>query len=143
MSQQLTEKSDVYSFGVLMLELMTARKPIERGKYIVKLVQNTMDKTKDLYGLQGILDPAIGSGPTLRGLEDFVELAMRCVEDSGTDRPPMSDVVKEIEDILKSAGTNPNAGSSSPSSSLEVSKASARHPYQDEFFDSNPRIEPV
>ncbi|KAK9928622.1 hypothetical protein M0R45_025746 [Rubus argutus] len=36
MTQRLTEKSDVYGFGVLMLELLTARRPIEQGKYIVR-----------------------------------------------------------------------------------------------------------
>lgn len=29
---QLTEKSDVYSFGVLLVELVTGRHPIERGR---------------------------------------------------------------------------------------------------------------
>ena len=82
-SQKLTEKSDVYSFGVLILELITARKPIERGKYIVKVVRSTIDKTKDLYGLHKIIDPAICSGSTLEGFEKFVDLAMECVEDSG------------------------------------------------------------
>ena len=47
MTQQLTKKSDVYSFGVVMLELITARKPIQQGKYIVVEVRNAMDKTKD------------------------------------------------------------------------------------------------
>jgi len=60
MSQQLTEKSDVYSFGVLMLELISARRSLERGKYIVKEVKNALDKTKGLYGLHEIIDQAIG-----------------------------------------------------------------------------------
>ncbi|KAG6675278.1 hypothetical protein I3842_15G093900 [Carya illinoinensis] len=34
-TQQLTEKSDVYSFGVFMLELLTSKRPIVKGKYIV------------------------------------------------------------------------------------------------------------
>jgi hypothetical protein len=62
MTQQLAEKSDVYSFGVLLLELITARRSIERGKYIVKEVRNAIDKTKELYNLHEILDPAIGLG---------------------------------------------------------------------------------
>ncbi|KAM7261949.1 hypothetical protein ACFE04_021026 [Oxalis oulophora] len=36
MTEQLSEKSDVYSFGVVMLELVTAKQPIEKGKYIVR-----------------------------------------------------------------------------------------------------------
>ena len=32
MTQKLTEKSDVYNYGVVMLELVTARMPIERGE---------------------------------------------------------------------------------------------------------------
>ncbi|KAB1211148.1 hypothetical protein CJ030_MR6G021662 [Morella rubra] len=111
MTQQLTEKSDVYSFGVLMLELITARKPIERGKFIVREVRNVMDKTKVLYNLQEILDPAIGLGKTLEGLEKYADLAMRCVEEAGADRPTMGEVVKEIEDIMQLAGMNPNAES--------------------------------
>ena len=37
MTQRLTEKSDVYSFGVLMLEVATARKPLEHGRYVVRV----------------------------------------------------------------------------------------------------------
>ncbi|GLT65780.1 hypothetical protein SLA2020_381910, partial [Shorea laevis] len=59
MTQQLTEKSDVYSFGVLLLELVAGRRTIEGGKYIVREVRMALDKTKDLYSLHQILDPAI------------------------------------------------------------------------------------
>ncbi|GMY05130.1 leucine-rich repeat receptor protein kinase HPCA1-like isoform X1, partial [Fagus crenata] len=135
MSQQLTEKSDVYSFGVLMLELITARMPIERGKYIVRVVEMAMDKTKVLYNLQEILDPAIGLQTSLKGLEKFVDLVMRCVEESGANRPAMGDVVKEIENIMQLAGLNPNAESTSTSASYEeVSKGSSGHPYSNEGF---------
>ena len=34
---------------------------------------------------------------------------MRCVEESGANRPVMGDVVKEIENIIQIAGLNPNA----------------------------------
>ncbi|KAI4296124.1 hypothetical protein L6164_036108 [Bauhinia variegata] len=135
MTQQLSEKSDVYSFGVLMLEIITGKRPIQRGKYIVREVRNAIDETKDLYGLQKILDPAIGSGGTLKGLEQFVDLAMKCVAESGIERPIMSDVVKEIENVLLSAGSNPTAESSSTSTSYEeVSKGSSHHPYSNELF---------
>ncbi|GAB2283983.1 hypothetical protein Dimus_018464, partial [Dionaea muscipula] len=36
MNQQLTEKSDVYGFGVVMLELISGRRPIQQGRYIVR-----------------------------------------------------------------------------------------------------------
>nr|XP_023895111.1 probable leucine-rich repeat receptor-like protein kinase At5g49770 isoform X4 [Quercus suber] len=129
MTHKLTEKSDVYSFGVLMLELLTARKPIEHGKYIVREVQETMDKTKDLYNLHEFLDPAIGLGTTLKGLEKFVDLAMRCVKEPGFDRPMMVEVVKEIENIMELAGVNPDANSTSTSASYEeTSKGNSSYP---------------
>lgn len=136
MTQQLTEKSDVYSFGVLMLELMTARRPIERGKYIVKVVRNAIDKTKDLYGLKEILDPTIDLGTSVSSFEKFVDLAMQCVEESSTNRPSMNSVVKEIENMLQLAGSNPNADSASTSSSYNVS-GNSLHPYDNEYFDSS------
>ncbi|PQM34328.1 putative leucine-rich repeat receptor-like protein kinase [Prunus yedoensis var. nudiflora] len=112
MTQQLTEKSDVYSFGVVMLELITARRPIERGKYIVRVVQMAMDKTKDLYNLREVLDPYIGLGTELKGLEIFVDLAMSCVEESQDKRPRMGEVVKGIENITQLAALNDSTSSS-------------------------------
>ncbi|KAK7412783.1 hypothetical protein VNO78_04404 [Psophocarpus tetragonolobus] len=142
-SQQLTEKSDVYSFGVLMLELITAKKPIERGKFIVKEVRSTIDKTKELYHLHEILDPAICSGSSLEGFEKFVDLAMECVEDSGVNRPSMSDVVKEIEDMLRSVGLHLTSESVTSTSSSyryqEVITVSSHqdHPCSNESFASS------
>ena len=127
-SQQLTEKSDVYSFGVLMLELITAKKPIQAGKHIVKVFMSSIDKSKNLLGLQEILDPVLlAFGSPLMELEKFVDLAMKCVEVSGADRPTMSEVVREIESMLKSAGLNSIAESSASNSASfeELSNATA------------------
>ncbi|MED6133195.1 hypothetical protein PIB30_026264 [Stylosanthes scabra] len=140
-SQQVTEKSDVYSFGVLMLELITGRKPIERGKYIVKVVRNSIDKTKDLYGLHELIDRAIFDGSALNGFGKFVDLAMMCLEESGVNRPPMSDVVKGIEIILHSAGLDPAAESEPSTSSSfrhnEVSIESSHQPFSSESLYSS------
>ncbi|RDX94881.1 putative leucine-rich repeat receptor-like protein kinase, partial [Mucuna pruriens] len=141
MTQQLTEKSDVYSFGVLMLELITARRPIERGKYIVKVVKSAIDKTKNFYGLdEEILDPTIELGTALSGLGKYVDLAMQCVEESSSDRPTMNHVVKEIENLLQLAGSNPILSASASTSSSynnNASKGSSHHPYDNEYFDSS------
>lgn len=106
MTQQLTEKSDVYSFGVVLLELITARTPIERGKHIVKLVQEVLNNAKDAPNLSQLLDPKINKGAKLGGLNKLIDLAMKCVQDSGTDRPSMGEVVREIENIMQLAAEN-------------------------------------
>nr|GEW34524.1 probable leucine-rich repeat receptor-like protein kinase At5g49770 [Tanacetum cinerariifolium] len=136
MTQQLTEKSDVYSFGIVMLELITARNPIEKGKYIVREVKETMDKEKVLYNLHDVLDPIIGLSSELQGLERFVDVALRCVEETGIQRPRMSEVVKEIENIMELAGLNPNAESASTSESYEGKSKGYDHPYlKDSLFN--------
>ncbi|KAH9608427.1 hypothetical protein KSS87_017958, partial [Heliosperma pusillum] len=97
MTQLITEKSDVYSFGVVMLELVTGRTPIRKNKYIVREVREAMRDNGDVHSL---MDPNIRY-VDLIGLEEFVELAMRCLEVWGQERPSMGEVVKEIEDLIQ------------------------------------------
>ncbi|XP_073017397.1 leucine-rich repeat receptor protein kinase HPCA1-like isoform X2 [Primulina eburnea] len=129
MTQQLTEKSDVYSFGVVMLELISAKQPIEKGKYIVREIRMAMDKDdKSHYGLREIMDPAIRNTSNLIGFSKFVELAMQCVEESASDRPTMNEVAKTLESILHNDGLNTNSTSAS-SSATEF--GSGKHPYNE------------
>ncbi|CAN6466045.1 unnamed protein product [Victoria cruziana] len=102
MTQQLTYKSDVYSFGVVMLELITAKPPIESGRYVVREVKAAIDNTKKLYGLEEILDPTIRSKTNPLDFKKFVDLALRCTEELASKRPSMNEVVKEIETLLLS-----------------------------------------
>ena len=132
MTQQLTEKSDVYSFGVVMLELITSKQPIEKGKYIVREVKSVMNRNEsDRFGMREMIDPSIRNTPTLIGFGRFLDLAMRCVEESAADRPTTNEIVKEIETILQNDGINSNSTSASSSATDFVSKSGGppKHPY--------------
>ncbi|KAI3459093.1 hypothetical protein Pfo_015756 [Paulownia fortunei] len=133
MTQQLTEKSDVYSFGVVMLELITGRQPIEKGKYIVREVRIAMDKNDEThYGLRERMDPVIRNTPDLIGFPRFLELAMQCVEESASDRPTMSEIVKSLETILQNDGLNTNSTSASSSATeFGHGKCALQHPYNE------------
>lgn len=139
MTQQLTDKSDVYSFGVVMLELVTAKPPISKGKYIVREVRLALDNTdEDEYGLRHLLDPSIKNMTYLKGFRRFIQLAMQCVEDSAADRPTMSDVVKALEAILTSDGLHTDSTSASSSATEFGSvKSASRHPYNEATLKRN------
>lgn len=137
LSQQLTEKSDVYSFGVVMLELLTARLPIEMGKYVVQEVRMAMNEAEEYHGLTELIDPVLRSMATdgFAGFGSFLELAMRCVEDAAADRPTMSQVVKTFESILQNDGLNTNSTSTS-SSATDFgigAKGFLKHPCDDSW----------
>lgn len=133
MMQQLTEKSDVYSFGVVMLELITARQPIEKGKYVVREVKQRVDMNDEEYcSLKELMDPKVLNTTHLIAFNKFVQLALRCVEESAASRPTMSDIVKEIETMLHSDGLNTNSTSASSSATdLGSAKGAPHHPYDD------------
>ncbi|KAF7049105.1 hypothetical protein CFC21_057706 [Triticum aestivum] len=129
MSQQLTEKSDVYSFGVVMLELIIARQPIEKGKYIVREAKRVFDAADaEFCGLRGMIDSRIINTNHLAAFSKFVQLAIRCVEEGAAARPSMSDVVKEIEMMLQNEGLS---SASTSATDFDVTKTAPRHPYND------------
>eukprot|EP01018_Ginkgo_biloba_P022109 Gb_05935 [translate_table: standard] len=92
-TERLSEKSDVYSFGVVLLEIVTARLPIERGR---SLVQEGMSAFCQL-----LMDSSLTEFPQLTGLDSFVSLALGCVQDCAARRPVISEVVKELESIVE------------------------------------------
>ncbi|XP_042450235.1 leucine-rich repeat receptor protein kinase HPCA1-like [Zingiber officinale] len=132
MTQQLTDKSDVYSFGVVMLEMVTAKQPIEKGKYIVREVKMAIDANdEEFYGLKELMDPVIQiAANNLIAFRKFIELALRCLEELAVGRPTMSDIVKEIEMMLHDDGLSTISQSASSSATdMGNSKGIRCHPY--------------
>ncbi|KAJ4819786.1 Leucine-rich repeat protein kinase family protein [Rhynchospora pubera] len=132
MTQQLSEKSDVYSFGVVMLELITARLPIEKGTYIVREIKTAIDQyDQEYYGLRDMMDPKILNQAKNIGLRKFVQLAVDCVQDSASNRPSMNEVVKEIEIILQNDDST-RITSANYSNDFGNAANLPKHPYSDQ-----------
>uniref|UniRef100_A0ACD5T9Y7 Uncharacterized protein n=1 Tax=Avena sativa TaxID=4498 RepID=A0ACD5T9Y7_AVESA len=134
MTQQLSEKSDVYSFGVVMLEMVSGRQPIEKGKYIVREVRQVLDPAdRDYYGLRAIVDPAIRDAARTAGFRRYVQLAMQCVDESAAARPAMGTVVKEVEAMLLNEpdGDGANSAGSSATEFDGAGRGAPAHPYSD------------
>jgi hypothetical protein len=134
MTEQLSDKSDVYSFGVVMLEIVSRRRPIEKGKYIVREVRQVLDPAdRDYYGLRAIVDPAIREAARTIGFRRYVQLAMQCVDESGAARPAMSTVVKEVEAMLLNEPDRDGANSAGSSATdfAGAGRGMPSHPYND------------
>ncbi|XP_062102618.1 probable receptor-like protein kinase At2g23200 [Humulus lupulus] len=101
-SQQLTEKSDVYSFGVVLLEVLSARPAIDTQ--LPREQMNLADwamKCKKKGVIEEILDPSIKYNINLNSLRKFSETAEKCLQEDGSSRPAMSDVIWDLEYALQ------------------------------------------
>ncbi|XP_062154992.1 probable receptor-like protein kinase At5g24010 [Alnus glutinosa] len=101
-TQQLTEKSDVYSFGVVLLEVLCARPPIDPmlQREQVNLAEWAMIRKKKGL-LEEIIDPLVKGQIDPNSLRKFIETTEKCLQESGTDRPNMSDVLWDLEYTLQ------------------------------------------
>ena len=99
---QLTEKSDVYSFGVVLLEVLCARPVIDRSlpRVQINLVDWAITCQKE-GNLESIIDPSIASEISPNSLKKFVETVEKCLKESAVERPPMADVLWDLEYALQ------------------------------------------
>ncbi|XP_057806728.1 probable receptor-like protein kinase At5g24010 [Salvia miltiorrhiza] len=99
---QLTPKSDVYSFGVVLLEVLCARPVVDRclPKEQVNLADWGMSLQKKGQ-LESIVDPFLVGKINPDSLRIFGETVEKCLQDSGDDRPFMSEVLWRLEHCLQ------------------------------------------
>ncbi|CAL9013327.1 unnamed protein product, partial [Prunus brigantina] len=107
-SSQFTDKSDVYSFGVVLVELLTGKKPIsinrsqEEGKSLARYFITSMQ----LDRLFEILDAQVVKGGSKADIIVVANLARRCLDLSGRNRPTMREVTAKLEGIQISEKTS-------------------------------------
>ncbi|KAH7656848.1 Non-specific serine/threonine protein kinase protein [Dioscorea alata] len=101
-SQQFTEKSDIYSFGVILLELISGQEPISNENFGANC-RNIVQWAKlhiDSGDIKGIIDPSLGDDYNEQSVWKIAEKAIMCVKPQGTQRPPMSEVLKDIQEAI-------------------------------------------
>ncbi|KAJ9541349.1 hypothetical protein OSB04_027855 [Centaurea solstitialis] len=99
-SSQFTEKSDVYSFGVVLVELLTGERPISLTRFgenrsLVAHFMLAMEEGR----VMSIFDALVIKEGTRDELLAVANLAMRCLNSNGKNRPTMKEVEVELESI--------------------------------------------
>ncbi|KAK9225729.1 hypothetical protein WN943_010773 [Citrus x changshan-huyou] len=98
-----TCQSDVYSFGVVMLELLTGRKSYDRTRNRGEqfLVRWAIPQLHDIDALARMVDPSLSGQYPAKSLSHFADIISRCVQSEPEFRPPMSEVVQDLVDMIR------------------------------------------
>ncbi|KAK0599076.1 hypothetical protein LWI29_002139 [Acer saccharum] len=130
---QLTEKSDVYSFGVVLVELMTGKQALsfdgpEEDRRLVVKFSSLLKKGR----LSRILDNGITKNDnyTNRLIKEVAELASRCLNVKGEERPLMKEVAMELK-RLSHLGDDDEGGTE------EIKQSRSEKSYTDNYGDGN------
>ncbi|KAL2941648.1 Wall-associated receptor kinase-like 2 [Bienertia sinuspersici] len=99
-SSQFTEKSDVYSFGVVLVELLTGQKAIRNASEEDRSLTSWFISHMENSLLLDIIDTQLLEEGSKEELHTIANLAKRCINMEGRNRPTMKEALVEIEAVL-------------------------------------------
>jgi len=96
------EKSDIYSYGVVLLELLTGKKPLDKGLGdSTDVVEWVRSKGRNNRSLEEVLDRSLAAGNCSHVQEEMLlvlRIALLCTAKLPKDRPSMRDVITMLEE---------------------------------------------
>ncbi|XP_048553079.1 putative wall-associated receptor kinase-like 16 [Triticum urartu] len=99
---QLTDKSDVYSFGVILLEILTGQLPLklegsEKQRSLSLIFLSAMKENN----LDAVLASHVKGQESMELLTGLADLAKKCLDMCGENRPSMKEVADELNRLRK------------------------------------------
>ncbi|XP_024005534.1 probable LRR receptor-like serine/threonine-protein kinase At4g29180 isoform X1 [Eutrema salsugineum] len=135
---KLNEKSDVYSFGIVLLELITGRRSIMKTDDGDKMnVVHFVEPFIDFGDIDGVVDARLRGDFSSNSAWKFVEVAMSCVRDRGTNRPTMNQIVSDLKQCLAAElGREPRSHHEKEVVKEKNTKSQIRNYSSDEYISS-------
>ncbi|CAI9755845.1 unnamed protein product [Fraxinus pennsylvanica] len=105
-SKTVNQKTDVYSIGLLLLNLLAGQQsiwphPVDEIVRISKCDTGFLQKDQLKHYVDQKITEEGGNEAEIQ-LQDFLDIAYRCIQEKGEDRPDMMTVAKALRKIEKS-----------------------------------------
>nr|ABK25941.1 unknown [Picea sitchensis] len=95
-----SEKTDVFAYGIMLLEIITGQRAFDLARLASDDDIMLLDWVKGMLRerrLDRLVDPELQSNYEETEVEELIQVALLCTQNSPMERPKMADVVRMLE----------------------------------------------